>query len=62
MAQAGRLIRRATDRGVIMVLDSRLWQKEYGRAFMDSLPTCTVRRAPLSNLGGEIDGWLKGRD
>jgi len=58
----GRLIRRATDRGVITVLDSRLWQKEYGRAFMDSLPTCSVRRAPLSNLGGEIDGWLHGQE
>ena len=54
----GRLIRRATDRGVIVMLDSRLWQKEYGRAFMESLPTCTVRNAPLSNLGGEIRKWL----
>ena len=54
----GRLIRRATDRGVIVVLDNRLWQKEYGRAFLDSLPTCTVRRAPLSNLGEEIEQWL----
>ena len=55
----GRLIRRATDRGVVVVLDNRLWQKEYGRAFLDSLPTCTVRRAPLSNLGEEIEQWLE---
>ena len=54
----GRLIRRATDRGAIVMLDSRLWQKEYGRAFMESLPTCTVRHAPLSNLAGEIGQWL----
>lgn len=54
----GRLIRRATDRGVVVVLDNRLWQKEYGRAFLDSLPTCTVRHAPLSNLGEEIEQWL----
>jgi DNA polymerase-3 subunit epsilon/ATP-dependent DNA helicase DinG len=57
----GRLIRRATDRGVVVVLDNRLWQKEYGRAFLDSLPTCTVRHAPLSNLGEEISQWLDGR-
>ncbi|MFN8489119.1 MAG: helicase C-terminal domain-containing protein [Caldilineaceae bacterium] len=55
----GRLIRRATDRGVIVILDSRLWQKEYGRAFLESLPTCTIRHAPLSNLAGEIEQWLE---
>jgi len=54
----GRLIRRATDRGVIVILDSRLWQKDYGRAFLESLPTCTTRHAPLSNLAGEIEQWL----
>lgn len=54
----GRLIRRASDRGAIVMLDSRLWQKEYGRAFLESLPTCTVRHTPLSNLAGEIGQWL----
>ncbi len=54
----GRLIRRATDRGAVVMLDSRLWQKDYGRAFMESLPTCTVRHAPLSNLASEIGKWL----
>ena len=34
----GRLIRTATDRGVITVLDSRLLSKSYGRLFLDSLP------------------------
>lgn len=54
----GRLIRRATDRGVVVLLDSRLWRKEYGQAFLESLPTCTVSRAPLSNLRQEIVDWL----
>ncbi len=34
----GRLIRRATDRGVITILDSRVLAKSYGKLFLDSLP------------------------
>jgi ATP-dependent DNA helicase DinG len=34
----GRLIRAATDRGVLAVLDSRLVQRAYGRRFLASLP------------------------
>jgi ATP-dependent DNA helicase DinG len=34
----GRLIRTATDRGVLAVLDSRILQRAYGRRFLDSLP------------------------
>jgi ATP-dependent DNA helicase DinG len=34
----GRLIRSATDRGVLAVLDSRLVEKSYGRRFLASLP------------------------
>ena len=54
----GRLIRRAADRGVVVLLDSRAWRKDYGSAFLDSLPECTVRRAPLQNLGREVRSWL----
>jgi ATP-dependent DNA helicase DinG len=38
----GRLIRTATDEGVIVVLDSRLVQKPYGRFFLRSMPACRV--------------------
>jgi ATP-dependent DNA helicase DinG len=34
----GRLIRAASDRGILAVLDSRLVEKPYGRRFLDSLP------------------------
>ncbi len=34
----GRLIRSATDRGVITILDSRVLAKSYGQLFLDSLP------------------------
>jgi DNA polymerase-3 subunit epsilon/ATP-dependent DNA helicase DinG len=54
----GRLIRRATDRGVVIVLDNRVWRKEYGQAFLDALPECTVRRTPLPNVSFEVRRWL----
>lgn len=34
----GRLLRRSTDKGVIMLADPRLHQKDYGAVFFDSLP------------------------
>jgi ATP-dependent DNA helicase DinG len=34
----GRLIRSATDRGVLMLLDSRIQRQAYGKIFLDSLP------------------------
>lgn len=54
----GRLIRRAGDRGVVVLLDSRIWRKAYGQTFLDSLPDCTMRRAPLSNLAGAVESWF----
>jgi ATP-dependent DNA helicase DinG len=54
----GRLIRRADDRGVVVLLDSRAWRKSYGAAFLDALPTCTIRHAPLMNVGETVSQWL----
>ena len=34
----GRLIRTATDCGVVTILDSRVLAKSYGKLFLDSLP------------------------
>ncbi len=38
----GRLIRSATDRGVLAVLDPRLRTQSYGKLFLKSLPPCHV--------------------
>lgn len=38
----GRLIRTRTDRGKVVVLDSRIKTKHYGRAFLDAIPACKV--------------------
>ncbi len=38
----GRLIRTRSDRGMIVILDSRILTKAYGRAFLKALPKCPV--------------------
>ena len=42
----GRLIRSATDRGIVAVLDARMTRKGYGRLFVETLPRCPVLRTP----------------
>jgi ATP-dependent DNA helicase DinG len=56
----GRLIRSKTDRGVVVILDKRILTKSYGRAFLDSLPACTVRRGPLAELPRLAAHWIDG--
>ena len=46
----GRLIRSRSDRGIVVVLDSRLLNKKYGQQFLASLPHTRVRTGPLKQL------------
>jgi ATP-dependent DNA helicase DinG len=54
----GRLIRTQSDRGVVAILDRRVLTKQYGRLFLESLPACTARQGPASNLAREAGKWL----
>jgi len=38
----GRLIRTKTDTGIVVVLDNRVLTKRYGKAFLDSIPSCPM--------------------
>jgi ATP-dependent DNA helicase DinG len=38
----GRLIRAKTDTGIVVVLDNRILAKQYGKAFLTSIPPCPV--------------------
>ena len=38
----GRLIRTASDKGIIVVLDNRVLTKRYGQQFLDAIPKCPV--------------------
>jgi ATP-dependent DNA helicase DinG len=44
----GRLIRTASDRGMVVVLDPRIHSKPYGRLFLDSLPELPVEVIPAA--------------
>ncbi len=46
----GRLIRRRSDRGVILVLDRRVVTKHYGRVFLRSLPDARVVKGPRNGV------------
>ena len=54
----GRLIRTQSDRGVVAIFDRRIMSKRYGRMFTDSLPTCTTRIGPTSDLPQLAIKWL----
>jgi DNA polymerase-3 subunit epsilon/ATP-dependent DNA helicase DinG len=54
----GRLIRSASDRGVVAIFDRRVLTKAYGRLFLESLPQCTSRQGPVSDLPRLAAQWL----
>ncbi len=47
----GRLIRNKTDTGMVVVLDSRIVTKPYGRLFLDAIPRCGVEIVRDSKQG-----------
>jgi Rad3-related DNA helicase len=54
----GRLIRNKSDRGVVVVLDSRITSKPYGRSFLSSVPPATVLRGALAEVMSGVREWL----
>jgi DNA polymerase-3 subunit epsilon/ATP-dependent DNA helicase DinG len=54
----GRLIRDREDRGVVAVLDSRIYQKSYGQRFVDALPRCTRVKADTATVAARAKEWL----
>jgi ATP-dependent DNA helicase DinG len=51
----GRLIRRKTDRGTVLVLDNRMTSKSYGRIFLRSLPDCRVVKQSTETVLEELE-------
>jgi len=50
----GRLIRSRDDRGGVLILDSRVLSKSYGRIFLQSLPDLKVLAAGSREILGEL--------
>ncbi|HEU5317877.1 MAG TPA: helicase C-terminal domain-containing protein [Chloroflexota bacterium] len=54
------MIRSTSDRGAVVILDSRLWTKRYGETLLRSLPDARVQRCDWRELGSLVGGWLRG--
>ena len=54
----GRLIRRSDDKGVVVVLDRRIFEKRYGSIFIASMPECKKMYQPLSEICKKINNFI----
>ena len=58
----GRLIRRSGDRGVVLILDSRVASRDYGEAFLSSLPSNECHLLSGDELLSLVDLFLQTND
>jgi Rad3-related DNA helicase len=54
----GRLIRRSTDRGAVVILDHRILGRDYGRTFLEILPPASRFVGPGDEIGAQVGAWL----
>ena len=54
----GRLIRRSSDRGAVVILDNRILGRDYGKAFLDVLPPASRFVGPAHEIPGRVGDWL----
>ncbi len=54
----GRLIRRGTDRGAVVLCDERLRSREYGTRFLQALPPTAVATMPGAEVGEAVAGFV----
>jgi predicted DnaQ family exonuclease/DinG family helicase len=55
----GRLIRRSTDRGAVVILDNRILGRDYGKAFLDVLPPASRFVGPAAEISDQVGEWLE---
>lgn len=58
---AGRLIRSSTDSGVLVLADSRLVSKGYGKKFLSSLPVA-YQQVEVGNVGRFLTMWRRAHE
>jgi ATP-dependent DNA helicase DinG len=54
----GRLIRRGDDRGTVIVLDRRIYEKRYGRIFINSIPETKRLYENLDTIVNDVHSFL----
>ncbi len=55
----GRLIRHRDDRGIVLILDTRVVKKGYGRLFLRSLPPAEVATGPAAEVFARMADFLR---
>ncbi len=55
----GRLIRRSTDRGAVVILDNRILGRDYGKAFLDVLPPASRFVGLSAAIPDQVGDWLE---
>jgi Rad3-related DNA helicase len=55
----GRLIRRSSDRGAVVILDNRILGRDYGKAFLDVLPPASRFVGPAREIPDRVGDWLQ---
>ncbi len=58
----GRLIRSRTDRGTVVIFDSRVVKKSYGRKFLRSLPLCDTAIGDQKEIVNQLKSFLNSTD
>ena len=54
----GRLIRSKDDKGIVCILDSRIWSKSYGKKFLSALPKTHIERLTKAEMANEVKKFL----
>lgn len=54
----GRLVRTATDRGIVILYDTRVIDTSYGKYFLYSLPGPKMEHLPTVGMAKRVEAWL----
>ena len=54
----GRLIRTVDDRGVVVIADTRIVRRPYGKRFIDSLPDCSRSEGPWVDVRTSLEAFF----
>lgn len=57
----GRLIRSGADRGAVVIADSRLLSRDYGRRFLEALPPAAVAREGAAGVAARVVDFVSAR-
>ncbi|MGC9337045.1 MAG: helicase C-terminal domain-containing protein [Candidatus Cloacimonadia bacterium] len=55
----GRLIRNRTDKGVVVILDSRIFKKSYGKYFLNTIPVNPIKASSNLEITDRITRWFE---